>query len=197
MKKPATTSQPVHSLIHERWSPRAFNGESLTRADMDACFEAARWAASCFNEQPWHFLVAHREETAVFNEALECLVPGNREWACHAGVLIIAFVKDRFKMTGEENAHAEYDTGQAVAQMTLQAWSLGIVAHQMGGFVAEEVTRRFATPEGYRPFVAIALGRQGAAECLTPEKAEWERAPRVRKSLDEVRQPFVCEKPEE
>ena len=96
LRKDATTSVPIHPLMQERWSPRAFDPQSLSLGDLMACFEAARWAASSMNEQPWRFILVQRDHEEEFEKALECLVPANRQWALRAGAIILVLVKETF-----------------------------------------------------------------------------------------------------
>lgn len=186
LRKDATTSVPIHPLMQERWSPRAFDPQSLSLGDLMACFEAARWAASSMNEQPWRFILAQRDHEEEFEKALECLVPANRQWALRAGAIIFVLVKETFSANGNPNAHARYDAGQAVAQFTLEAWNRGLVVHQMGGFTPDEVRTHFPVAEGHEPLVAIAIGKQGEPEVLNEPRKSWESSPRERRSLSDT-----------
>ncbi len=173
----------LHPLLETRWSPRAFNGESLTDAELLPLFEAARWAPSAANEQPWRFIVARRDQAEAFSRIFACLSESNRRWAGTAGALAIA-VAARVTGSGRENGHARYDLGQAVAHLTFQATEAGIFVHQMGGFSADAARAAFSIPEGFDPAVAIALGRLGDLNTLDQRDREREMTTRNRRSLN-------------
>ncbi|MBI5136732.1 MAG: nitroreductase family protein [Nitrospirae bacterium] len=183
MKRPAATDHPVHSLLRERWSPRAFSGRPVTDAELRAVLEAARWAASSYNDQPWAFVVTRRGEPA-FQRLLDCLVPGNREWARHAPVLMLSVARAAFAHNGAPNRHAWHDVGQAAAQMTLQATALGLHIHQMAGFDPDAARAALGIPGGHQPVAAIALGEAGDPDGLPDSLRERERAPRQRVPQD-------------
>lgn len=183
MKKPADTKFPLHELIANRWSPRAFQTDALTDEQLGALFEAARWGASCFNAQPWHFLVATKDDRDAFERLASCLVDGNA-WAKQAPVLAIAVAELNFEHNGKPNRWAQYDTGNAMATLSLQAEAMGVAIHQMGGFDADKVRELCGVPEGYEPMAAVAIGFAGDADSLDEPLAERERAPRERKPLD-------------
>jgi nitroreductase len=147
--------------------------------------EAARWAASSYNEQPWHFIVATKEDPAEFERLLGCLVPGNAQWAKDAPVLMLSVAKLRYDADGTPNRHAFHDVGQATANLVLQATSLGLAAHQMGGLDAARAREEFSIPEGYEPVVAIAVGYPGDPDRLPDGLRARERAPRTRRELAE------------
>ena len=133
MDKPATTQYPVSPAIEARWSPRALKPESVSPDQMRSLLEAARWTASAFNEQPWRFIVALRDETEEFERMLGCLVPGNQQWAHNAGALILTVVQETFARNDKPNGTARYDVGQAASALALQATELGLRVHQMAG----------------------------------------------------------------
>ena len=139
MQKPADTNFPIHQLIASRWSPRAFRAEAVSKEQLGALFEAARWSASCFNAQPWHYLAATSDDTDAYAKLASCLMDGNVPWATKAPVLAIAVARLDFAHNGKPNRWAPYDTGAASASLTLQAESMGLVVHQMGGFHADKV----------------------------------------------------------
>jgi nitroreductase len=160
-------------LLRRRHSPRAFTARSVTPAEIERLFEAARWAASCFNGQPWHFVYA-RKEDAAFADVLSTLVPFNQEWAKAAAVLGLAVARDTFTHNGKPNNWAQYDTGAAMAQLSAQATHEGLVVHQMGGFDAAKVREVLGVPEGFTPMAAFAIGEAGDASSLSPELAAKE-----------------------
>lgn len=177
---------PVHQLIRERWSPRSFDARFIPTGDLNSVLEAARWAPSCYNEQPWVFLVAQRESTDTFANVLSCLVEGNQLWARNASCLILSFAKSDFQHNGKLNRHAWHDVGLAVAQMTLEATSRGIAVHQMAGIQRERIVEIFHVPEGFEPVTGIALGYQDSADKLPPALALKETAERTRKPFANV-----------
>ena len=185
MDKSARPQHPIHPLIAGRWSPRAFDPRPVPAPSLRSLLEAARWAASSFNEQPWRFIVARREDTAEFAKLLECLVEGNRVWARDAGVLVLTVVKGTFTHNDKPNRVAEHDLGLAVAALTLQAQHLGLYVHQMAGVNLARAREAYAIPVGYDPLTAVAIGWLGNAAGLPDDLREEELEPRERKPQDE------------
>ncbi len=184
--KTATSEYTLHPLIAERWSPRAFGERPVNDEDLGAVLDAARWAASCFNAQPWRFVVATREQPEEHARLASLLVPANKVWAEAAPVLLLSVARDDFEHNGQPNRHAAHDVGLAVAQLVLEAGARGLVAHQMAGFDVEAAHRELGIPEGYSPLAVIALGHPGEDHDLSPELRERERAPRARKPISEL-----------
>lgn len=182
MQKPATTQYPVIDAIRDRWSPRAFADSPVEREKLGSLFEAARWAASAFNEQPWRFIVASRhDDPAEYDKALGCLVEANQAWAKAAPVLVLTMMSTTFKKNGNDNRVAQHDLGQAAAHLTLQAAALGLATHQMAGVDLDKVRETYSVPEGYEPQTAIAIGYPGEADTLPEGWArDAEAAPRTR-----------------
>ncbi len=141
-----------------RFSPRSFDDREVPDEVLRQVFDAARWAASSFNDQPWAFLVAPRDREDEWRAILECLVEGNRSWARGAPVLGFSFARGVFARNGRENRHAWHDVGQASAHLALAAADRGLQIHQMAGFSTEAVMEAFEPPEGWRPVAGIALG---------------------------------------
>jgi nitroreductase len=183
MKNLAITNHEIHPLIAQRWSPRAFDSKLVETEKLAQLFEAARWAASCFNDQPWVFIVATKNDTVNYRKMLDCLVPFNITWAQAAPVLGLVVAQKNFKHNGKPNAWGEYDAGQAAATLALQATALGLVVHQMGGFDADKAIATFNIPETARPIAAIAIGYEGETSNLPSELQEKETAPRDRQPL--------------
>ena len=184
MDKPATLDHPIHDLLRRRWSPRAFSTETVQPEALRSLLEAARWAASASNLQPWHFIVARKEDKAAFETMLGCLVPFNQGWCKLAPVLMLTIAK----MTndkGEPNPHAWHDIGQAAAQLTVQASALGLYVHQMAGIEVAKIREAYAIPVGYDPVTAIALGYVGSPDMLDEKLKGREIAPRTRRPLAE------------
>src|SRR5580700_9606525 len=184
MEKTAETQVPIHELIRRRWSPRAFLELPVEPDKLLALFEAARWAASASNEQPWAFLVATQEDAKNYEDMLGVLVDFNRSWANKAPVLILTFAHTVFEKDGRPNRHAFYDLGQAAAHLGLQATALGLTTHQMAGFNIEAAREHFAVPKGWEPVSMIALGYPGDPESLNETLRQRETAQRKRKPLE-------------
>lgn len=152
---------------------------------LGSLLEAARWAASSSNEQPWRFIVATKARTEEFAALLACLAPGNQVWAQQASVLILTVAKRHFD-DGTENRHAWYDVGQAAAHLAIQATAMGLMVHQMAGFASDKAREAFGIPDGFDPVTAIAVGYQGEVEALPERLQKRERAPRSRVALDAI-----------
>lgn len=184
LEKPAETQFPIHELIRRRWSPRAYSTRRVDPAHLGSLLEAARWGASCFNQQPWHFLVATQDEPGDFNRLLNCLAESNKAWARRAPVLMLSVAKLTFDEGGRPNRHALHDVGFALGNLCLQATALGLVVHQMAGFDEIKARDIFRIPEGYEPVAAIAIGYQDDPGVLSEKLQARERAPRLRKPLN-------------
>jgi len=184
MEKIAETQAPIHDLIGRRWSARAFSEQPVEPEKLISLFEAARWAASASNEQPWAFLVATQQDPKNFEIMLSVLVDANRGWAKKAPVLILTLAHTQFDKDGRANRHAFHDVGQAVANLSLQATALGLTLHQMGGFNVEAARERFTVPQGWEPVSVIALGYAGDPESLSEALQQRETARRQRKPLE-------------
>jgi nitroreductase len=187
LEKPATTAVTIHELIQNRWSPRAFSAEkAVSREDLLALCEAARWAASSYNDQPWRFVVCDKfSDEENWQQALETLVPKNQLWAKNAPVLILAVAMKNFTHNGQPNRCAMYDTGAASASLCLQATALGLHTHQMGGFDADKARAVFNLPEDCSPMAMIAAGYQAEADVLEDEFKAAESAARSRAALQD------------
>jgi nitroreductase len=184
MEKMAETQCPIHDLLRRRWSPRAFADRPVEPEKLCSLLEAARWAPSSYNEQPWFFLMALREDREEFNRMLSCLVEGNVAWAQKAPVLMISVAKLKFEKSGKPNRHAFHDVGQAVADMTTQATSIGLAVHQMAGILVDKAREVYNIPQDYEAVAGIAVGYPGEPETLSGELREREQAPRNRRPLE-------------
>lgn len=181
--KHAANVDGVLPIFHSRWSPRSFSDREVSRADLAKVFEAARWAASSYNEQPWRFLVGMRNSTA-YKKIFDSLMPVNQLWAVSAPVLILGATKTRFSHSDSPNRVALYDLGAAASYLTLQAAALGIATHQMAGFDVDAARKAFEIPDDYLLGAVIALGYQGEPAALPNEQfLAQEVAPRQRKSM--------------
>ncbi len=185
MKNPAPTEYPVHELIRDRWSPRAFSDKAISSADLRSLFEAARWAPSSSNEQPWAFIVATRADHENFAKALHPLVEFNINWAKHAYVLGFAVSELAFAKNKTPNRNAQYDTGAAMSQLTTEATSRGLLVHQMAGFDPDTAREVFEIPVGWDALAAFAIGYPGDPTSLPQPYRDRETAPRVRKPIRE------------
>lgn len=184
MEKPAQTTYPIHEVLERRWSPRAFDIRPIEPEKLRSLFEAARWTASSSNEQPWYFILACRSNPEDFEKAAACLVPGNRVWAQNAPALIFALARKAFAKNGQPNRVALYDLGQAVANLVMQATSLGLSVHQMAGIEIETVRETYGVPAGFEPVTAMAIGYPGDPETLPEDLRRRELAPRSRKPFE-------------
>lgn len=186
--QPAPTHIPVHDVIAARWSPRGFAAERpVAREQTLSLLEAARWAPSCFGEQPWRYIVWDRfVDAAGWEQAVSCLAPGNRIWARHAPVLMVSLAAQNFRGDGQPNRWSQHDTGAASENICLQATALGLAAHQMGGFDVDRTRTLFGIPDDYMPMAMIAVGYLNAAEHLSAELRARETAPRERRPLIEI-----------
>ncbi|GAA4348041.1 hypothetical protein GCM10023185_03580 [Hymenobacter saemangeumensis] len=182
--KTAPTTYPVSPLIRQRWSPRSFTGQAIAPDTLNQVFEAASWAFSAMNEQPWRYIYAHQADTEAFERLLSCLLPGNQPWARHAAVLAISLVKTHYD-NGQPNRTAMHDVGAANATLALEATALGLGTHVMGGFDMARTREVFGLPHTLDVVAFLALGYPGEAEQLEEPFRSRELAPRRRKALDE------------
>jgi nitroreductase len=185
MEKLAETQIPIHDLIRRRWSPRAFSDRPVEPDKLRSVLEAARWAPSSRNEQPWAYLVATRAEPESYAALLGVLVDFNRAWAQKAPVLILTLAHTQWAKELTPNRHGFYDLGQATSSLLLQATSLGLATHQMAGFDVEAARERFRVPAGWEPVSVMALGYPGEVESLPDQLREREMEQRRRKPLEE------------
>ena len=148
--KEATPDHPVLDVIKKRWSPRAFADRRVEPETLKQLLEAARWAASSFNEQPWRFILATKDEPEHYARVLDCLIEGNQAWAQHAPVLMLTVARKTFTRNGKPNRHAWHDVGLAMGNMVAQATALGLLLHQMAGILPEKARVVFAIPDASR-----------------------------------------------
>jgi nitroreductase len=168
----------LNELILRRWSPRSFNGKEVETWKLRTLFEAASWAASCFGEEPWRYIVASRADQTQFDRLLGLLVAKNQEWAKHAGALAISFAKKTFTHSGAPNRFGIHDTGTAFGQLSLQAEDLGLHVHGMGGFDAARTRTELGVPDDFEVGAAFAIGYVDGDVAPPPD--------RKRKALAEV-----------
>jgi nitroreductase len=184
-KKSAFTDHPIHELLAERWSPYAFQDRLVSEADLCSLFEAARWAASSYNEQPWSYIVSTKENPELFQQLLSCLVDANQFWAKDAPVLALGIVSHKFTRNQENNRAATHDLGLATSNLVVEATAREICVHQMIGILPDKARDLFEIPEGYEAWTAIAIGYQGDPMTLPDALKERDLMPRQRKPLDQ------------
>lgn len=183
--KIASTQYLTEGLLRQRWSPLAFSNQPVEPEKLRSVLEAAQWAASSYNEQPWSFMIATKDNPAEFNRLLGCLAEGNQEWAQNAPVLMLSVAKLYFERNGEENRHAFHDVGAAATSMAIEATALGLFIHQMAGFDVPKAREVYSIPEGYEPVAVIALGYLGDPQTLSARLQQRESASRTRKPLEQ------------
>lgn len=183
-KKHAPAVPGVEDIILSRWSPRAFADRSVSAEDLKKIFEASRWAASSYNEQPWRFLVG-RKGDGTYNKIFDALVEFNQSWAKTAPVLILSVARSNFEKNGNPNYHALHDTGAATAYLALQATALGLHTHSMAGFDHEKMRNGLAIPADYKLGAVTALGYLGDPNTLPDQLKSMETNARVRRPLPE------------
>lgn len=183
--KVARTDHEVHRLIADRYSPYGFSDRPVGESELRSLFEAARWAASSFNEQPWRFLVARQDEPEAYSTLLSCLVEGNRGWAQAAPVLALGVVKTHFTHNDKPNRSAVHDLGLAAASLTFEATARGICLHQMAGIDRDRIREAYRLPDEYEPVTALAIGYAASPAELPDALRKRDEAPRERKPLGE------------
>ena len=181
--KHARTDHPVHEHISKRWSPYAFSGASVSEAELRSLFEAARWSPSSYNEQPWAYIVARKENAAEFAKVLSCLVEANQAWAKNAPVLALGLTRTAFTRNGKPNRAAQHDLGLASAFLTMEAGVRGLYVHQMIGIEPAKVREVFNVPADVEPLTGLAIGHVGKAEDLPESIRERDLSTRQRKPL--------------
>jgi nitroreductase len=185
-QKQATPDHPIHELIAKRWSPYGFADRTVSDDDVRSLFEAARWAASSYNEQPWRYIVATRADAEGFGRLLSCLVEPNQAWAQAAAVLALGCTNLNFARNGQPNAAAVHDLGLASASLTLEATARGLSVHQMIGILPDRARELYEIPAGVQPLTALAIGYAAAPESLPEKLRNRDLAPRPRKLLPEI-----------
>lgn len=182
-----TATTQVHPLIAARRSPYAYVPRPLDAGDREALFEAARWAASSYNEQPWRWIVAGREEGEEFERMVSCLTEGNRDWARNASLLAIAVVSRRYDRNDKPNRCAEHDLGLATGNLMLEAVSRGLVTHAMGGILPDRAREVYGIPEGFDAFTGLAVGYAAGPDHDAEETFRTRDArPRKRRPLESL-----------
>lgn len=188
IEKPANTSVEIHDLLARRWSPRAIDQQRpVRREQLAAMLEAARWAPSCFGDQPWRYLVLDRFRNAeAWQRAHDCLTDKNKAWVRETPVLLVSFADSVFRKNGKPNRWGQHDVGAASENLALQGMALGLVVHQMGGFDREKIREAFGVPESFTAMAVIAIGHPGDPDELPEEKRIIELKPRQRVPLADM-----------
>jgi nitroreductase len=184
-----TAAHPIDPLFLDRWSPRAMSGKALSEAQLMTLFEAARWAPSCGNFQPWRFLYARRD-TDFWSAFLDLLKPSNRAWAVHAGALVVVISRTQFDGDGRACVTHSFDSGAAWQNLALQAWLNKMVAHGVAGFDYERARRVLRVPAAYAVEAMLVLGHPGSKAELS-ESLQKREHPSNRRPLEQT----VCEGP--
>lgn len=183
--KKAVTDHPIQKLLAERWSPYGFADIPVAAKDLLSLFEAARWAASSYNEQPWSYFVALKENPLDFGRLISCLVEPNQTWAKTAPVLVLAVVSQRFAKNNKDNRAAVHDLGLASGNLCLEATARGLSVHQMIGILPDNARAVFQIPEHYEAWTALAIGYKADPALLPDDLKKRDLAPRERKPLKE------------
>jgi nitroreductase len=183
MEKPAKTDYPIHELLRKRWSPRAFDSRPIEPAKLKSILEAARWAPSSYNEQPWALIVATKDQATDFARILDCFVDFNKGWASGAPVVMLTVSHKTFDKNGNENRHAFHDVGLMMANLSVQATAEGIAVHQMAGILPDKAKELFGIPDGWEALTGVALGYPGDPNSLPDQLRQRELEERTRKPL--------------
>jgi nitroreductase len=188
IEKNAITQTPINELLASRWSGRSYDStRDIDDKKIIALLEAARWAPSCYGDQPWRFIICNRAtNNQAWEDAFSCLAEGNQSWAKDAPLLILASAGSVMTRNGNPNRWGQYDTGAASMSLCLQATSMGMMVHQMGGFNEEKARKIFLVPEQYTPMAMMAVGYQLPLERIPDESKERELAERSRRPLSEI-----------
>ena len=184
-EKKASTDYPIQEFLTERWSPYAFEDRPVSEADLRSLFEAVRWAPSSYNEQPWNYIVATKDDPEQFQRLLSCLVDGNQVWAKAAPVLALGVVSLRFARNAKDNRAAVHDLGLAAGNLLLEATARGLFVHQMIGILPDQAREIYGIPEAFEAWTGLAIGYKGDPTSLPDQLRERDLAPRQRKQLHE------------
>lgn len=181
MNKTANTQFPIHEILEKRWSPRAFDGRKIEKEKLQRVFEAARWAPSASNEQPWSFIVGEQGDE-TFKKTFDSLVEFNQLWVKTAPVVVVAVGRINGLKSEQLSPWFKYDVGQSVAHLSFQATQEGLFVHQMGGFDAEKIKESFNIPEAYEAITIFTIGYLGDYKVLHPNLQKMEIGERDRKN---------------
>lgn len=185
-KKKANTNYDVHDVIEERWSPRSFSDREVEPELIQKLFDAARWAPSSYNEQPWRFIYARKQEPEHFDKLYRVMGEFNQNWAGDAPMLILTIMKEKFSKNDKPNRVAKFDLGASMAYFTFEATRYDLYVHQMAGIDPEKAREIFDIPEGYKAVTMAAVGYKGDPDSLDSDLIESEVAKRTRKDISEI-----------
>lgn len=185
-RKVASPDHDVLDVFAERWSPRAFADRPVEPEKIRRMLEAMRWTMSSYNEQPWRYVLATRDDEAAYERLLQCLSEGNQSWAQSAPLLMMSFYKTTFSRNDRPNRCAPHDVGAASAALTFQATEMGLFVHQMAGIQPDVARETYDVPDDFEPMAGLAVGYLGDPDALPDGKREAELAPRTRRSLDQL-----------
>jgi nitroreductase len=183
-KKEAKNVYPIHGLLKQRWSPRAFSEKVVEKEKLQSVFEAARWSPSSYNQQPWRFIVG-RKGDATYEKIMDALGAFNQRWAITAPVLVATLGRKFNNNSEENNLVYQYDAGQSVAHMSVEATNRGLYVHQMGGFDPKKIIKHFEVPVQYKPLTVLAIGYIGDPEQIEESLKKAELAERDRFDFDD------------
>ncbi|MDY6801722.1 MAG: nitroreductase family protein [Bacteroidota bacterium] len=176
----------IHVIIKNRYSPVIFSSQKIEEKKLALLFEAARWAPSSYNEQPWRFIVGVKNQDKNYAKLFDCLAEANQYWAKYAPVLVMSLAKRKLTVTGKPNRFAQHDTGMAVGNLLAQATFLGLYVHQIGGYSIIKVKEHFELTDDLEPLAIMAIGYKGEIELFPDDLQEREKNERFRKGLDEI-----------
>lgn len=185
-QKTATPDHPIHELHAKRYSPYCFADRDVSDDDLRSLFEAARWSASSYNEQPWRFFVARRNDGAAYEKLLSCLVEANQAWAKAAPVLALGLVQKKFSRNDKPNGMAVHDLGLAAASLTFEATARGLAVHQMAGIDRDRIREVYAVPDDVEAVTGLAIGHAADPDDLEDPLKKRDSTPRNRKPLSEI-----------
>jgi len=186
MDKSAATDHPIQEILANRWRPYAYADRPVADDDLRSLFEAARWAASAFNEQPWRYIVARREDAAAYQEVLSCLVEPNQAWAGASPVLILTVVAENYAHNGKPNGSALHDIGLAAGNLSAEATARGLSVHQMAGILPDRARELFGIPGGYRAVTGLAIGYAEDPANLPEALRDRDTGARIREPLSKT-----------
>jgi nitroreductase len=182
-KRPAPAAVPIHELISHRWSPRAFDPRPIETEKLRSLFEAARWASSSYNAQPWYFIVGTKDDPENYKKVLDSFVEFNQGWAKNAPVVALSVAAHKMPHDGSQNRHAFHDVGQAAANLALQATAEGLQVHQMAGIIPDKARQIFSIPADFEAVAGFAIGYPGDPTTLPDMLREREHGPRERRPV--------------
>jgi nitroreductase len=181
--KKAVTDYPIQPALADRWSPYGFTDRTVAKADLCSLFEAARWAASSYNEQPWNYIVAIKENSKEFEQLLSCLVEANQAWAKAAPVLVLGVVSLRFSKNAKDNRAAVHDLGLASGNLVVEATTRGLSVHQMIGILPDKAREVYQIPEHFEAWTAMAIGYNADPATMPADLKQRDLVPRQRRPL--------------